>query len=93
MAQRTIAVISAVSFGLAACAANSEQAVFLSVCEGILQERLKAPSTYALVEVKSFRISDATLDQRMAWNYRKKEKRVTMRMRELTWIVPIYSQT
>jgi hypothetical protein len=75
MAQRAIAVISAVSFGLAACTANSEQAAFLSVCEDILKERLNAPSTYELIEVKNFRISDATLDQWMAWNYRKEEKK------------------
>ena len=72
--KKMTAVISTVSFGLAACAANSEQAAFLSVCEEILKERLKAPSTYELVEVTSFRISDATLDQKMAWNYREKEK-------------------
>lgn len=76
MAKRVMAIILAVSAGLVGCIPKSEQETFLAVCENILKDRLRSPSSYELVDVKSFRVSEATLDQWMWWNYRSETKEI-----------------
>lgn len=46
---------------------QSDETVLTTICEGALKERLKAPSTYRLIESRGFVRREATRDEFMGW--------------------------